>query len=166
MKKMQLLDLLALAAAVGSALIGGAFFAFSSFVMGALGKLPAPQGVAAMQSINVVVINPWFLTPFLGTALICAGLGIAAVLHWREPGSVYLLAGALLYFAGTFLVTMMFNVPRNEALAGAVPDSPAAAQLWADYLVSWTAWNHVRTVAAIAALASFAMALRIRALAE
>lgn len=166
MKKMHLLDMLALAAAIGSALIGGAFFAFSSFVMAALGKLPPPQGVAAMQSINLVVINPWFLTPFLGTALLCVGVGIAAVVNWREPGSLYLLAGCLLYFAGTFLVTLLFNVPRNEALAAVVPESPAAAQLWADYLISWTNWNHVRTVAAIAALASFAMALRIRALAE
>jgi uncharacterized membrane protein len=166
MKKMQLLDILALVAAIGSALIGGAFFAFSSFVMGALGKLAPPQGVAAMQSINLVVINPWFLGPFLGTALLCIGLAIAAAVNWREPGAAYLLAGALLYAVGTFLVTMVFNVPRNEALAAMTPDSAEAARLWADYLVSWTAWNHVRTVAAIAAVASFAMALRIRALAE
>lgn len=59
MGKLAMLDVLALVAAVGSALIGGAFFAFSSFVMGALGKLPPAQGVAAMQSINVVVINPF-----------------------------------------------------------------------------------------------------------
>lgn len=43
---------------VGSALMAGVFFAFSTFVMKALRRLPSPQGIAAMQSINVAVINP------------------------------------------------------------------------------------------------------------
>ena len=38
-------------ATVGSALIAGVFFAFSTFVITALSRLPAEQGVAAMQSI-------------------------------------------------------------------------------------------------------------------
>ena len=65
---LHVLDLALLAGAIGTALIAGAFFAFSSFVMGALGKLPPAQGIAAMQSINVVVINPWFMSAFIGTA--------------------------------------------------------------------------------------------------
>lgn len=163
MRKMSILDVLALAAAIGSALIGGAFFAFSSFVMGALGKLPPPQGIAAMQSINVVVLNPVFLGVFVGTALVGIGLAIAAGARWQEPGAGWLLAGALLYVVGTFVVTMVFNVPRNEALARVAPESAEAATLWADYLKVWTAWNTVRAVAAIAALAAFVMALRERA---
>ncbi len=47
-------------ALLGSALVGGVFFAFSSFVMKALARVPSPEGIAAMQSINVVVINPSF----------------------------------------------------------------------------------------------------------
>ena len=39
-----------------------------------------------------------------------------------------LLAGALLYFAGTFLVTMLFNVPLNDALAAVAPDSSDGAE--------------------------------------
>jgi len=54
----NLLLALTLLSALGSGLIAGAFFAFSTFVMGALGRLPAAHGIAAMQSINVVVINP------------------------------------------------------------------------------------------------------------
>lgn len=163
MRKMSTLDILALAAAIGSALIGGAFFAFSSFVMAALGKLPAPQGIAAMQSINLVVLNPVFLGVFVGTALICGGLGIAAVSRWQNPGAGCLLAGAMLYLIGTFLVTLLFNVPRNEALAQVAPESAEAARLWAEYLSAWTAWNSVRAVAAIGAMAALVMALRIRA---
>jgi uncharacterized membrane protein len=59
---------LTLTSAVGAGLVAGIFFAFSSFVMKALDRLPPAQGIAAMQSINVAVLNPWFLGAFLGTA--------------------------------------------------------------------------------------------------
>jgi uncharacterized membrane protein len=81
----------------------------------ALGRMPPSQGIAAMQSINVVVINPWFMTPFVGTAALCVVVAVASVMRWHDPGAGYLLAGAVLYVAGTFLVTMLFNVPRNDA---------------------------------------------------
>lgn len=63
MKEINMLDLATFLSALGCGLIAGFFFAFSAVVMKALGKLPPAQGIAAMQSINVVVINPWFLTP-------------------------------------------------------------------------------------------------------
>jgi len=159
---MNPLDLVTLLSALGSALIAGSFFAFSTFVMRALGKLPPPAGVAAMQSINVAVINPWFMTPFVGTAALSAIATAAALVRWSEPGAGYVLAGAVLYLAGTFLVTMVCNVPLNDALAKANPSSAEAAGLWAAYLSTWTAWNHVRAAAALAALASFVTAFRLR----
>ncbi|TBR24737.1 MAG: hypothetical protein EPO10_25145, partial [Reyranella sp.] len=58
------------AAAVGSGLVAGIFYAFSSFVMGALGRLPPGHGIEAMQAINVVVINRSFMLAFFGTALL------------------------------------------------------------------------------------------------
>jgi len=72
---------------------------------------------------------------------------------------VYLLASGLLYLAGTLLVTIVFNVPRNEALAAVAPTDPNSAKLWAGYVAGWTAWNHVRTAASLAAAASFSIAL-------
>jgi uncharacterized membrane protein len=155
----RLLLALTLLSTLGCGLIGGVFFAFSSFVMNALARLPAAQGIAAMQSINVVVINPLFMTAFLGTAAACILLAVSSLLRWREPGAAYLLAGGLLYFVGTFLVTMLFNVPRNNALAAVAPASAEGARLWADYVRSWTAWNHVRTAASIAAAALLTIAL-------
>ena len=41
-----------LATTLGCGLNAGVFFAFSTFVMPALKRLPAAQGIAAMQSIN------------------------------------------------------------------------------------------------------------------
>jgi uncharacterized membrane protein len=40
-------------AALGGGLMTGLFFVFSAFMMTALARLPAGQGMAAMQSINV-----------------------------------------------------------------------------------------------------------------
>jgi uncharacterized membrane protein len=78
---------------------------------------------------------------------------------WHEPGAAYLLVGTLLYLAGTVLVTIVFNVPLNEALALVEPNSPDGANLWSRYLVTWTAWNHVRTIAALAAAALLIIAV-------
>ncbi|HEY9597532.1 MAG TPA: anthrone oxygenase family protein [Cyanophyceae cyanobacterium] len=145
--------------ALGCGLIAGVFFAFSSFVMPALARLQAAQGIAAMQSINITVINPLFMGAFLGTAAACIYLTISSLLKWRQLGTTYLLVGSLLYLIGTFLVTIVFNVPLNDALAAVKPDSTDGANVWANYLVNWTFWNHIRTLAALAATASFITAL-------
>jgi uncharacterized membrane protein len=157
----QLLFALTLFAALGCGLVAGVFYAFSTFVMKALFRLPPGEGIAAMQSINVVVLNPWFLGAFLGTAAACVLALISSLLRWHEPGAVYLFAGSALYLVGSLLVTIMCNVPKNEALASVVPAAPNSASLWADYVASWTVWNHVRTVASLAAAASFSIALSL-----
>ncbi len=153
------MDLAVLVSALGCGLMAGVFFAFSICVMKALGAIPPAPGISAMQSINVAVINPWFLTPFLGMAVLSVLLSIAAVLRGHDPGAGYVVAGGLLYFLGTFLVTMRFNVPRNNALAAVAATSTEGAALWADYRIAWTRWNHVRTLAALAGAASFTIAL-------
>lgn len=155
----DLLFVLTLLSALGCGLIAGVFFAFSTFVMKALARLPPAQGIAAMQSINVAVINPWFMAAFLGTAGACAVLAVSSLLAWQEPGAAYRLAGSLLYLAGTLLVTLACNVPRNDALAAVDPASPESARLWTGYVASWTAWNHVRTAAALLGAAALTLAL-------
>ncbi|MFN2411780.1 MAG: hypothetical protein ABR535_01815 [Pyrinomonadaceae bacterium] len=57
-----------LLAALGRGLIAGVFFAFSVAIMGALGRRPANEGMAAMQSINIEILNTIFLGAFMGTA--------------------------------------------------------------------------------------------------
>ncbi|HKQ23317.1 MAG TPA: anthrone oxygenase family protein [Burkholderiales bacterium] len=155
----QLLFALALLAILGCGLIAGVFFAFSSFVMKALARLPAREGIAAMQSINVVVLKSWFIAAFIGTAAVCVLALIYAFFRIHEPRGMFLLVGSVLYLVGSFLVTIVFNVPRNGALATVSTGDPTSASLWSGYVTSWTAWNHVRTVASIAAAASFGIAL-------
>ena len=145
--------------ALGCGLIAGVLFAFSAFVMKALAHLPPAQGIAAMQSINVVIINPLFIMAFLGTALACVALAVFSLFSWNEPNAVYLLVGSLFYLLGTFAVTVVFNVPWNDKLEAVEADTADGEKLWLRYVAVWTAGNHVRTAAALAAAASFTMAL-------
>ncbi len=151
---------LALVAAVGCGLVGGVFFAFSSFVMPALGRLPPAHAVAAMQSINALAVTPAFMAALFGTALACVALVVQALVSWGDGATAWALAGGVLYVGGTVGVTIAANVPLNERLAALRPDDPGAAALWPEYAARWTACNHVRAVAALAAAAALIVALR------
>lgn len=150
---------LMLFAAIGCGLVAGVFFAFSTFVMPALARLQPSQGIAAMQSINITAINPLFMIALFATALACCVLVVSVLFKWHQPSALYLLVGSLLYLIGAIGVTIACNVPLNDALAIVKPDSPEGTTLWTRYLVSWTLWNHVRTVAALLAAALFTIAL-------
>ncbi|MBD2196804.1 MULTISPECIES: anthrone oxygenase family protein [Calothrix] len=142
---------LKLVTALGCGLVAGVFFAFSTFVMSALGRLQPKEGIIAMQSVNITAINPWFMLALFGTALACLWIAIASCTNLAQPGNIYLLIGSLIYLIGTILVTIAFNVPLNDALAIANPDSTEGANLWARYLTNWTLWNHVRTISSLGA---------------
>ena len=148
-----MLSALTLACAIGCGVVGGVFFGFSTFVMPALARMPAAQGIAAMQSINITAITPAFMLALFGTGAGCAYLAVVSVLDLSEPNAMARFSGSLLYFAGNIVVTMLFNVPRNNALAAVDPTSADGARVWQDYLVTWTRWNHVRMLTAIAAAA-------------
>jgi uncharacterized membrane protein len=100
--------------ALGSGLVGGIFFAFSSFIMKALARVPPAQGIAVMQSINLTVLNTWFFAVFFGTGACCLALGISSLFRWGKPAAGYLLAGSLLYLIGTIIVTIACNVPLKR----------------------------------------------------
>ena len=150
---------LTFASALGCGLIAGVFFAFSAFVMKALARIPPAQGIAAMQAINVAVLNRWVVAAFFGTAAACVLLAVSSLLMWHAPGAIYRLIGSGLYLVGTILVTIIFNVPWNDALAAVEADSADGANRWAQFVPGWTAWNHVRAAAALAAAASLTIAL-------
>jgi uncharacterized membrane protein len=147
--------------ALGCGLSAGALFAFSSFVMRALARLPAPQGIAAIQSINVQAVTPVFMTALFGTGVACIAVGIWSLVDWNDSYSPWMLAGSALYLAGPIGLTMAYNVPRNDALAAAAPNSAEGAELWNRYVREWTAGNHVRVAAGLAAAAALTEALRV-----
>lgn len=145
---------ISLLAAVGSGLIAGTFFAFSVFIMRALARLPVPQGIAAMQSINRTVLNPAFLAVFLGTMVLGLVLSLYSIGD-NLSGLGSFRFGAMAYFACVLIVTLARNVPLNERLDKADPEH--GEEEWSRYLSHWTFWNHVRTAGAILALFSYLM---------
>lgn len=147
----SVLEVAIVATALGCGVVGGVFFAFSTFVMRALALMPPAQGVRAMQLINVTVLNKWFFAAFLGTAAASVLLGVVTIVIRPLEITSLVLGGSILYFVGTFIVTIAFNVPRNERLAELSPDTDSATNYWTRYLKEWTAWNHVRTLASLLA---------------
>ena len=101
--------------------MAGVFFIFSNRVMGALARFQPPQGISARQAINRTIFNPLFFVVFLGTAATCVLLAVSLLWRWHQPGAVLLLAGSLLYLVGDILVTIVLNVPMNQALDTVVP---------------------------------------------
>ena len=152
---------LTLLAALGCGVVAGVFFAFSAFVMKALGRLPVEQGVAAMQAINVAAVTPVFMAALFGTAVACVALTVSALFAWDERFAPYLLVGSALYLVGTILLTITYHVPRNEVLARVEPRGSGAESHWRRYLLGWTAWNHVRAAASLAAAAALTIALHV-----
>ena len=156
-----LLVALTLVTALGCGVVAGVFYAFSTFVMRALSRLPLAQGVAAMQAINAAAIPSVFYFTALGTALGCVVLAGWALIEWHEPFAPYLLAGSALYLSGAMVVTVVFNLPRNDSLARVDPEGAEAAGSWSRYLAEWTVWNHLRGAAALAASAVLIGALLV-----
>ena len=144
---------------LGTGLVAGVFCGFSTFVMRGLAALPPAQGVAAMNAINVTAVRPAFMLVFVGSAGLAAVIAVVTFVLWPDEGTVELLLGSALYLFGSFGVTMIANVPRNDALARLEPGTPEATTYWPTYVREWTAWNHVRTVASAAASVSYVLAI-------
>jgi uncharacterized membrane protein len=135
------LTLLTAATTIGSAAVGGIFYAFSSFVMPGLDRTGPAGATTAMRGINAEAqANAPFLALFFGTTVLALVLGTIAVVQLGRPGSAYLLAGAVLAVLPA-VITIAFNVPLNDRLDTGLG--------WQAYLGPWSAWNHARTITAL-----------------
>jgi uncharacterized membrane protein len=153
------LIVLTFAAAIGSGVVAGIFFAFSSFIMPALGRVQPESGIAVMNAVNVTVYNPGFMFVFMGTGAACLLLALGAYVWWDSLDGKLLLLAALTYLILCVAVTSAFNVPLNDALAAANQDSQQQADLWLRILNDWTSWNHVRTAAALVSAVALTVVL-------
>jgi uncharacterized membrane protein len=150
---------LTVVAAIGAGVSGGVFFAFSTFVMKALGRLPDAQAVTAMNAINRAAPTPPFMLALFGSGAVSIALSVVAFRNLDQNWAPYVLIGSALYLV-CVVVTVAYHVPHNDALALVDPRSPAAARAWAQYVSPWTAWNHVRTVTALTGATAFILGLR------
>ena len=101
-----------------------------------------------MQVINREVFRWVFMTLFLGMAAVSVFVVIYSATNLQGGPGTLILLGALVYILGCFAVTVFFNVPMNEALAGMELSADSTRAYWTDtYLPRWTMWNTVRTLA-------------------
>lgn len=157
--KSPLLVTLTAIGALGSTLVAGVFYAFSGFVMPALARLPAAEGIAAMQSINITAVQAPLMLAMFGTALVSVVLIVFAVRGRGQRYAFPLLLGSVLYLLGSIVMTMVFHVPLNDAMAVLDPTAASSVQPWADYLSQWSAGNQVRWIVPLAASVSYGWAL-------
>ena len=130
------------------ALVGGVFLAFSDFIMRSLAHTGGHGGVESMQVINREVFRWVFMTLFLGMAAVSIVVAAYGAFGLSGPAGTLILLAGLVYLIGCFGVTVVFNVPMNEALAGMESASGTTRDYWlGTYVPRWTFWNSVRTIA-------------------
>jgi uncharacterized membrane protein len=122
---------------VVTGLLAGVYAAFLVAVMPALHGQSDEVFAAVMNRINVVIVNPAFLSLFFGAPLLAA-----ALLRWHR-GPVVIAAVALAVVA--LAITFGANLPLNDALA--------RGGSRADFETPWLVWHSLRTAAAVGCFA-------------
>lgn len=141
-------------ALVTSLVFGGAifgfFYAWTCSTMWGLDRADPRVAIIAMQEMNASVRNAVFAPAFFGTPVV---MGLTALLAMRAgyaQTARWVGAGALIYLFGGMVLTMLVNVPMNEALGSLDivldTDLAEAQRIWTDYSDPWKVWNYTRTV--------------------
>jgi uncharacterized membrane protein len=149
---MTLYTVILLGLVVITGLGAGVFLAFSDFIMRGLARVE--DGAGAMIAINQVIYRSIFLTGFMLTTPLAAGLAIWAPGGVSDEVRGLIGAGALIYGVLVFGLTEVRNVPLNKLLEA----EGGEPTVWGRYLRVWTLWNHVRSVGAIMAFGLFVLA--------
>ena len=149
-------------AAISVGLMAGVYFAFSAFVMQALDAAGRPAGMAAMQSINRIIVRSLFLPLFFASSLACLLLAVFGVMIWGSAGAWQMVIGGVIYLVGMLAVTAFANVPLNNALEAVDAAGAEAEAMWRRYMQRWLPWNHVRTVSCTASLVLLVAAISVR----
>jgi uncharacterized membrane protein len=125
-------------------IMAGIYLIFSTTIMPSLKEVD--NGAFVMAKINEVILNPVFKSIFFFSGISSAYLGMFA-----NSTDLVFRAACLVFFIGTFLVTVLRNVPLNSDLKQATMTQNKVNDVWNRYLTSWVRWNHVRSICAISA---------------
>lgn len=141
-----------IAAVVLVGLAAGLFYSWDCAIVGGLGKLPDEQYLSAFQSINRVILNPYFFMSFMGSVIL---LPVAAWMTYKTGNSAafyFMLTAAILYIVGVFGVTIGGNVPLNNMVDKfdiANASSEAIKAMRIQFEAKWNSLQHIRTYAGI-----------------
>jgi uncharacterized membrane protein len=141
--------------ALTTALMAGLFFSWSVSVTPGLARVGTPEYLASFQAMNRAILNPVFLSCFMGTAIL---LPVSTYLQYCQPVTIsfwFLLTASVLYIIGVFGVTMAGNVPLNDML-DAFQIENATTQSMEEmrnkFEHTWNRLNMIRTLSSIAAI--------------
>ena len=132
--------------ALGCGIMAGIYFAFSTFIMSSLAKIETNSGIAAMQSINRVILRSPFMPLFWGTSIASLAVIFLAINLLDGTASFLAITAGATYTVGMLLCTVFLNVPLNNKLDAVEPESDQGKEVWEHYLKNWSRWNHIRTV--------------------
>jgi uncharacterized membrane protein len=159
---MQLLRsgvLILAAMAVGA--MAGVFQLYSHTIMPGLGRTDDRTFVGAFQAIDRAIINRAFMLTFFGALLFNAAAVVLNLGAERRSVLTWTVAALALY-AVSFVVTVVVNVPLNDAIKaagdpGRIADLAAVRARFNE--ARWVRWNTVRAVTTTASVACLAWAL-------
>ena len=136
----NLINILEALMQVSMATMIGIYCIFSNTIIDALKR--RESGPEIMVEINKVILNPLFMAFFFGSAL-------SSVFFFVYKDGASALAG-LVFFLGTFVVTVLKNVPMNNRLRDC-RTSEDRMEVWLTYQNQWLYWNHVRSISGLVA---------------
>jgi uncharacterized membrane protein len=154
-------DIVMVLATVTVGLTAGVMFCYQVAVMPGLHELDDRAFILAFQHIDQKIVNPLFV----GVSFFGGGALLITATALQDAGTsrfTLLLLATALYVVAVLVLTMVWHVPRNTALA-AFPATTAtdddAARARARFEGPWNRLHVVRTLASIASLALLAAAL-------
>jgi uncharacterized membrane protein len=157
MDALQGISLLAATIAVG--LMAGVFALYSLAIMPGLRRTDDRTFVGAFQQIDTAIVNPLFLSIFIGALLL---IGLAALLHLGEGTVLPWILAAFVLYLYVFVSTVRVNVPSNVYIKGAgdpdrIEDLAGVRERFDE--AKWTRWNLARTIATTVAFGCLCWAL-------
>ncbi|HUF98830.1 MAG TPA: DUF1772 domain-containing protein [Ilumatobacter sp.] len=160
---MNLDDVVLVLAVVTVGITAGVMFCYQITIMPGLRQLPDDRFIETFQRFDEQTVRPVFVGLMFFGGLVC--LATVAGLHVDERWSTrftLLIAATVVYLVGVIVLTIVWHVPRNNALAALSVPSMTVDELAAErqkFEDPWVRGNIVRTLAAAAALALLGAAM-------
>ena len=152
-----------LIAAGGMGLMAGVFGVYANSIMPGLRDTDDRTFVASFQSIDRAIINPVFLTVFMGT-LIATGLAMGLHLPTGHRSPLPWIVAAFALYLAVVVITIAVNVPLNDAIkAAGLPDEIAElGEIRTRFdEARWVRWNAARTVMTLAGFGCLLTAIEV-----
>ena len=139
-------------AALSTGLMAGIFFTWTNAVTPGIGRLSDIEYLNALQSMNRVILNPAFYLVFFGAVLL---IPLSAALNFRSDSNTIfwlLITSAVIYWIGSFFVTVFGNIPLNNLLDKTnlnVISPEDAKNLRSSIETKWNNFNLIRTITSV-----------------